>query len=54
MAVRYKKAGDIVYAGDIIGTMGHTGFAQGTHLHFGLWNGYPFRGTPVNPLTLFQ
>ncbi len=54
MAVRYKKAGDVVYAGDIIGTMGHTGFAQGTHLHFGLWNGYPFRGTPVNPLTLFQ
>ncbi len=51
MATRYKKAGDIVYAGDVIGTMGQTGYAFGVHLHFGLWNGYPQRGTPVNPLT---
>ncbi len=53
MATRYKKAGDIVYAGDVIGTMGQTGYAFGTHLHFGLWWGHPHRSssTPVNPLS---
>ncbi|MEG1494797.1 MAG: peptidoglycan DD-metalloendopeptidase family protein [Bacilli bacterium] len=53
MSSRYKKAGDVVYAGDIIGTMGHTGYAFGTHLHFGLWKGVPHRSTPKNPLSLF-
>ena len=35
MAARYKQVGDIVMAGDQIGTMGNTGFAYGVHLHFG-------------------
>lgn len=43
------SAGTIVYTGDVVGAMGHTGNAQGTHLHFGMWYGYPFRSSSFNP-----
>lgn len=52
MAARYKQAGDVVMASDQIGTMGNTGYAFGVHLHFAVYNGYPFRGgVAMNPLT---
>ena len=52
MSARYKQVGDVVMAGDNIGGMGESGYAFGVHLHFGLYNGYPFRGgVAINPLT---
>ena len=54
LAERYVKQGDVVYANDQIGTMGRTGFAQGVHLHFGLWSGAAYTGTPLNPRSLYR
>lgn len=48
------KKGDIVTIGQQIGKMGQTGYAFGTHLHFGAWKGYPYvGGTSFNPMKLY-
>ena len=37
------KSGDFVQKGQVIARMGQSGFATGTHLHFSIFYGYPYR-----------
>jgi len=48
MSKIYVKSGQSVSQGDIIGTVGSTGFSTGPHLHFEMVK----NGTKVNPLTI--
>jgi len=50
LATLSVKKGQAVSMGMKIGTMGSTGFSTGTHLHFSIYKGYPYRGgVSVNP-----
>ena len=50
---RYVHEGQVVEKGTPIGGMGRTGAATGVHIHFAIWSGYPFRGTPLNPMNFY-
>ena len=52
---RYVKEGDYVKMGDTIGDMGNSGASQGTHLHFEIWDGYPYKAgsNSFNPLLFY-
>lgn len=39
----YVKKGQTVYNHQVIGAMGCTGSCTGTHLHFEMWNGEPYK-----------
>jgi len=47
------KKGENVTMGQRIGGMGMTGYATGVHLHFAIYKGQFYGGTPLNPLTLY-
>lgn len=52
---KYVKEGDYVKMGDTIGDMGNSGASQGTHLHFEIWDGYPYKAgsNSFNPLLFY-
>ena len=51
---RAVKPGDYVEKGQVIGGMGMTGAATGVHLHFAIWNGFPYRGgTALNAMAFY-
>jgi len=52
----YVKKGQHVARKQVIGAMGHTGAATGTHLHFGLYTGIPYRNgsKSLNPWSLWR
>lgn len=55
MSRRIAKVGDNVEMGTVIGEMGQTGFATGTHLHYGIWRGFPYYSgsQSLNPLSFY-
>ncbi len=56
MSKQNVKVGEIVERGDIIGFMGHSGWATGTHVHFEVWiGGKPWMGGHrINPWTMYR
>ncbi len=50
METREVNVGDYVEKGDIIGSVGTTGFSTGPHLHFTMYN----NGVYINPWKLFE
>lgn len=54
LSQKLVSEGQRVEKGQVIGIMGRTGRATGVHLHYSVWNGYPYRGSsPINPFGFY-
>lgn len=53
LSQKLVNVGDKIQKGQLIGIMGRTGYATGTHLHFSVWDGYPHHSNSINPLSFY-
>ena len=54
LASKLVTTGQRVEKGQVIGIMGRTGYATGVHLHYSVWNGYPYYGSShINPWNFY-
>ena len=54
LAQKLVTTGQRVNKGDVIGIMGTTGLSTGVHLHYSVWNGYPYYGSShINPWSFY-
>lgn len=54
LATQTVAEGATVARGQVIGGMGRTGFATGVHLHYSIWQGYPYYGGRVlNAMSMY-
>lgn len=54
LASKTVTQGQRVEKGQVIGIMGRTGYATGVHLHYSVWNGYPYYGSShINPWNFY-
>lgn len=54
LSQKLVNEGERVEKGQLIGIMGRTGLATGVHLHYSIWNGYPYHhSSSINPLNFY-
>lgn len=55
LAESYVVVGQVISRGEVIGTMGASGNATGTHLHYGIFIGAPYMSGSysIDPMTLY-
>ena len=54
LSEKLVQTGQRVEKGQVIGIMGRTGLATGVHLHYSVWNGYPYQNSSsFNPLNFY-